>query len=134
MVTWLRDPVLRTISLYYHILSNPDPNNDFHNRVYKEKPSITEFCEMPENQNQLFYWIGDRNPEDFKFIGFLENSRASIVKCASALGWSHVPNFPWNNKTSKRNIFQVSPRDREFIKAKNKEEIIWINKAKEIFG
>ena len=134
LVTWLRNPVGRTVSLYLHILSNPDSNNEFHERVYMDKPSILEFCEMPENQNQLFYWIGDRNPEDFKFIGFLETAQASIVKCSSALGWTHVPNFPWNNKTPKRNIFQVSPREREFIKAKNQEEIIWINKAKEIFG
>ena len=88
-----------------------------------EKPSITEFCEMPENQNQLFYWIGDRNPEDFKFIGFLENSRASIVKCASALGWSHVPNFPWINKKIRANKLDISQKETDFIKSKNYEEL-----------
>ena len=133
LVTWLRDPVLRTISLYYHILSNPDPNNEFHNRVYKEKPSITEFCEMPENQNQLFYWIGGRNPEDFKFIGFLENSQASIVKCSAALGWRYVPKFPLINKTTDGNIIEVSANEREFIKSKNKDELAWIQKAKCLF-
>jgi predicted O-linked N-acetylglucosamine transferase (SPINDLY family)/GT2 family glycosyltransferase/ubiquinone/menaquinone biosynthesis C-methylase UbiE len=134
LVTWLRNPVDRTLSLYHHISSNPDSSNEFHQRVYRQKPSIIEFCEMPENQNQLFYWIADRNPEDFKFIGFLEMAQASIVKCTSALGWPHVPNFPWNNKTSKRNIFKVSPSEREFIKAKNQDEWHWIEKAKEIFG
>ena len=37
---------------------------------------------------------------DFKFIGFLETAEASIVKCATALSWSHAPKFPWHNKTS----------------------------------
>ena len=89
---------------------------------------------MPENHNQLFHWIGDRNPEDFKFIGFLEMAQASIVKCTSTLGWSHVPKLPWSNKTPKRNQFQVSASEREFIKSKNQDEMVWIEKAKEIFG
>ena len=42
LVTWLRNPVERILSFYNHILSNPDPNNEFHKRVNKEKPSITE--------------------------------------------------------------------------------------------
>ena len=70
LVTWLRDPVSRSISLYNHILATPDPCNDFHQQVVARKVSFVEFCDMPENQNQLFYWIGGRNPEDFKFIGF----------------------------------------------------------------
>lgn len=134
LVTWLRNPVDRTLSLYHHILSNPDSSNEFHQRVYRDKPSILEFCEMPENHNQLFHWIGDRNPEDFKFIGFLEMAQASIVKCTSTLGWSHVPKLPWSNKTPKRNQFQVSASEREFIKSKNQDEMVWIEKAKEIFG
>ena len=133
-VTWLRNPVDRILSLYHHILSNPDFSNEFHVRVFKDRPSILEFCEMPENQNQLFYWIGDRNPEDFKFIGFLETTQASIVKCAAALGWSYVPEFPWENKTKKRNRLQVNHGHIELIKAKNQDEIIWINNAKELFG
>ncbi len=134
IVTWLRNPVDRTLSLYHHILSNPDSSNEFHQRVYRQKPSIIEFCEMPENQNQLFYWIGDRNPEDFKFIGFLETAQASIVKCAAALGWSYVPQFPWDNKTKKRDQLKVSSKDREFIKAKNQGEMSWIENAKKLFG
>ena len=134
LLTWLRNPVDRTLSLYHHILSDPDSGNEFHLRVYRDKPSIVEFSEMPENQNQLFYWIGDRNPEDFKFIGFLETAQASIVKCAAALGWSYVPQFPWDNKTKKIDRLKVSSKEREFIKAKNQGEMVWLDNAKKLFG
>ena len=134
IVTWLRNPVDRTLSLYHHILSDPDSGNEFHLRVCRDKPSIVEFSEMPENQNQLFYWIGDRNPEDFKFIGFLETAQASIVKCAAALGWSYVPQFPWDNKSKKIDRLKVSSKEREFIKAKNQGEMVWIENAKKLFG
>ena len=103
-------------------------------RVHRESPSIFEFCEMPENQNQLFFWIGDRKPEDFKFIGFLETAQASIVKCAAALKWSYIPHFPWVNKTKKGNIPEFSSKERDFMKSKNKDELAWIQKAKYIFS
>ena len=85
------------------------------------------------NWNQLFYWIGNRNPEDFKVIGFLETAQASIVKCAAALNWTYIPEFPWVNKTKNGNIIKVSPNEREFIKNKNKEELAWIQRAKNLF-
>ena len=134
LITWLRCPVDRTISLYHHIWEHFDDQNEFHQKVLKEKLSLIDFSEMPENDNQLFRWIGDRNPEDFKFIGFLENVEKSIAKCSAVLGWSHVPNFPWTNRTRKIKKRKISSKEREFIKMKNSEEHVWIEKAKELFG
>ena len=122
-ITWLRCPINRTISLYNHIQKSPDPSNYLHQKVVAEKLSLIEFCELEMNRNQLFYWIGNRNPEDFKVIGFLETAQASIVKCAAALNWTYIPEFPWVNKTKNGNIIKVSPNEREFIKNKNKEEL-----------
>ena len=85
------------------------------------------------NHNQLFSWIGGRNPEDFQFIGFLETANSSIVRCAAALGWAYVPKFPKVNETNKGNFVKVSSNEREFLKSKNKEELLWIKKAQKIF-
>ena len=133
LITWVRDPIERIRSLYQHILTHPDPKNDFHLFISKEKPSFFEFCEMKENINQLFFWIGDRSPDDFKFIGFLETSKASIVKCAAALNWTYIPKFPLLNKTTNGNIIEVTAKEREFIRSKNKDELAWIQKAKYLF-
>ena len=81
----------------------------------------------------LFHWIGNRNPEDFKVIGFLETAQASIVKCAAALNWTYIPEFPWVNKTKNCHVIEVSSNEREFIRRKNKDELLWIQKAQKIF-
>ena len=134
LITWLRCPVDRTISLYHHIFKHPDPENDFHQRVLKEKPTLLEFCEMQINHNQLFHMIGNRKPEAFKFIGFLETAESSIVKCATALSWSHVPKFPWYNKTSSTQKIKLLKKEIEHIKSKNLEEICWIKSAQKLFS
>ena len=54
-ITWLRCPINRTISLYKHILENPDPGNSLHQKVVAEQLSIIEFCELEMNWNQLFH-------------------------------------------------------------------------------
>jgi hypothetical protein len=133
LITWLRDSVDRTISLYQHIKKQPHSENWLHQKVVNEKLSFYEFCEIEINHNQLFSWIGDRNPEDFQFIGFLETANSSIVRCAAALGWAYVPKFPKVNETNKGNFVKVSSNEREFLKSKNKEELLWIKKAQKIF-
>ena len=80
----------------------------------------------------MFYWIGDPNPEDFKFIGFLENSQASIVNVLPPR-LECVPRFPLINKTTDGNIIEVSANEREFIKSKNKDELAWIQKQSVCF-
>jgi hypothetical protein len=133
LISWVRCPIDRTISLYNHILKNPDSTNSLHQKVVTDKLSLIEFVELEMNWNQLFHWIGHRSPEDFKVIGFLETAQASIVKCATALDWSYIPEFPWVNKTKNGNTIEVSSNEREFIKSKNKEELAWIQKAQKIF-
>jgi len=133
-ITWLRCPIERTISLYHHILNSPDMLNDFHKLVFQLKPSLLEFAELDFTHNQLFYWIGDRSPEDFKFIGFLETEKASIAKCATALGWPYVPKFAWTNKNAKSQSIQLSAKDRKYIEGMNQEELNWQEKARKIFG
>lgn len=132
-ITWLRCPINRTISLYNHILKSPDPSNSLHQKIIAEKLSLLKFCELEFNRNQLFYWIGNRNPENFRFIGFLDMVQTSIVKCAAALNWTYIPEFPWVNKTKKGNIIEVSSSEREFIRSKNKDELLLIQKAQKIF-
>ena len=133
LITWLRDSVDRIISLYQYIKKNPHSQNWLHQKVVNEKLSFPEFCEFDYTQNQLFSWIGDRNPEDFQFVGFLETANLSIVRCAAALGWSHVPKFPKVNETKTSNPVKVSSNEREFIRSRNKEELLWIQKAQKIF-
>ena len=133
-ITWLRHPVDRTVSLYHHILKNPDPENDLHKEILLGNLNLLEFSELEWARNQSLHWFGDRNPEDFKFIGFLETSKSSIVKCTAALGWPYVPKFPWKNKNAKSQSLKLSAKDRKFIEGKNREELLWQEKARKIFG
>ena len=44
-ITWLRDPVERTISLYNHIMHRPDVKNDLIMKIYEQKP-LLEFSRI----------------------------------------------------------------------------------------
>ncbi|MBT5717013.1 MAG: hypothetical protein HOI70_08875, partial [Opitutae bacterium] len=134
LITWLRNPVDRTVSLYHHILNNPDPENHLHKEMLLGNLNLLDFSELEWARNQSLFWIGNRNPEDFKFIGFLENKQASIVKCAAALNWTYVPKFPWENKSINGKHPKASSKEREFILSKNQEELAWIKHAMTLHG
>lgn len=72
LVTWVRDPVERVASSYYHRLREPDPRNYVARMVCEQKLSLLGFAELPEVRNEMAWFMGRKKPSDFAFIGVME--------------------------------------------------------------
>ena len=78
LVTWVRDPVDRVASSYYHRLRDPDPRNRVSRMVHEEGLSLLEFAELPEARNEMAWFMGRKRPADFTFIGVTEHFDISM--------------------------------------------------------
>ena len=72
LVTWVRDPVERVISHYYHWLRHPTRRHSVCHRLHKENLSLVQFAEIPEMRNLQFRYLDGINVEEFWFVGVQE--------------------------------------------------------------
>jgi hypothetical protein len=132
-ITWLRDPVERTISLYHHIMTKPDRQNDLIMEIYHNRPSLVEFSKIPWVSNQAMNYLRGAQASDFKFIGFLEHFEESLGLCGKLLGWNRVPRAVWENRGAGKENFDLSKEGRQSIRENNREEYEWREEAKRLF-
>ena len=132
-ITWLRDPVERTISLYRHIMSRPDRQNDLIMDIYRKRPTLVEFSGIPWVCNQALNYLGGSRPCDYGFVGFLETFPESLKLCAKLLGWNRLPRPVWENKGKGMDDFDLLEEDRQSIRENNKEEYEWREEARRLF-
>ena len=132
-ITWLRDPVERTISLYNHILNRPDRENELIMEIYQNRPSLVEFSMIPWVSNQAMNYLRCAQPNDFKFIGFLEHFEESLGLCAEILNWERVPRPVWINREKQKKTLTLSEEDTKSIRENNSEEYEWRKEAKKLF-
>ena len=132
-ITWLRDPVDRTISLYNHIMNKPDPDNDIIMEVHHSKPSLIDFSSIPWVSNNALNYLGGSKPEDFAFIGFLESFSESLSRCTKLLNWNQLPESVWENKGEGKSGSDFSDDVRRAIRKNNMEEYEWREEAKRLF-
>ena len=78
LVTWVREPVDRVVSSYYHRLRDPDWQNSVCRKVHEEKLGLVEFAELPEMRNEMAHFMGRKQPADFDFIGIMEDFDFSL--------------------------------------------------------
>ncbi|MCF8405739.1 MAG: sulfotransferase family protein [Bacteroidales bacterium] len=73
-ITWLRDPVERLISNYYHIIrGRKDVKGTFSNLVHTENWDLETYCLHPMNKNPYEKIFRDFGIENFGFVGITEN-------------------------------------------------------------
>lgn len=150
-ILWLRDPVYRTISLYNHILSFPDTDNENHIEVHESNISLVDFSGLPWVKNNTLNYIRGTNPEDFLFIGFMEAYEASLMILTDLLGWDDADGFRTNvfnenvdlvghatgkgvHKNSGQDHSNASDQEKNIILNNNKEEYEWLLRAHEFFS
>ena len=94
LATWVRDPVERVASSYYHRLRDPDPRNYVSRMIHEQQLSLLEFAELREARNEMAWFMGRKWPEDFAFIGVTEHFAESMFVSAHGVrpaGATHAP-------------------------------------------
>lgn len=86
-VVFLRDPVRRTISHYFHWLSQPRHGNPLHERVLDEKLGLIDFARLP--QIRWFYSrtiFGGCDMTEFDLVGVVEDLERDWCRFRSLTG------------------------------------------------
>jgi len=101
-MTWVRHPVDRVVSNYYHGLRSPDLRDDCCRRLHKEKLSLRAFAELDWMQNLATRYLAGKAIEAFDFVGIAERSDESRPLLGRAFGWATPPCGPRENTNPDR--------------------------------
>ena len=116
LVTWVRDPVDRVISSYFHRLREPDWRHPVCMELHAKKLSIVDYSRLELVRNEMTRFFGERQPEDFAFIGMFEQLELSMARFFDEFSLPPVP-IPRENVNPERRTlhYEISPCEREQI-------------------
>ncbi|MEG4445336.1 DUF4214 domain-containing protein [Microcoleus sp. AT9_B5] len=90
-IIWLRDPILRLISLYFFWKSLPRTEDDsLHNYVQEKNLDLVEFAKIPQLRNEMSQYVGGRNLTDFYFVGIQGFFKDDLTNLAEMLNWPEI--------------------------------------------
>jgi Sulfotransferase family len=86
-VTFLRDPIERTISHYYFWLNTPGDGHGLHQRVLDGGMGMLDFARLPQMRGcYRDYFFRDVNMADFDFIGDMSFFHDELGRLEALLG------------------------------------------------
>src|SRR5258708_361553 len=85
LIPWVRDPVERVVSSYFHRLRAPDWRHPVCHEMHSRKLSLAEYAALPLVRNEITHYFGSKKPEDFLFIGIVEEFDQSLARMAALL-------------------------------------------------
>ena len=88
LITWVRDPVQRVVSSYYHRLRDPDWQHPVCLELHRKKLSLADYAALPLVRNEMSRFFGRTRPDDYLFIGVVEEFDASFRRMRQLLGIS----------------------------------------------
>jgi|GEM_PF-3511403 len=121
LVTWVRHPVMRTISHYRFVLKypasvykNPTPACKL---VQERNLSLVEFAHLPNMKNFLTRYFAGKKLEDFNFIGVVEFYRESLERFCNMTEIPFPSVIPQENvnKPPNEETFDIDKADFEKI-------------------
>ena len=140
-VSFVREPIDRVISLFFHFATNPD--SQFYNEI-KEGMTLAELLES-ESSDQLnnhqvrilsgfvgFEMIYDPEilskavsniREHFEFIGITENINDGVLQLAKKLKWKSRINIPHINARKQKDDIFIDEHTRSIIEKYNQLDI-----------
>jgi hypothetical protein len=86
LAIWLRDPVERLVSHYYHFRRDPDPRNPLYRALAGKDVSLHDFATFPEVRNLQASRVGRWPLRQFAFVGLTEQYAASVQLFARTFG------------------------------------------------
>jgi hypothetical protein len=78
LIAWLRDPVERVVSTYYHFLRSPEMQDETCRALIENKLTLVEFAELDWMRNGLTRYLAGKPLEAFAFLGVAERFSDSL--------------------------------------------------------
>jgi hypothetical protein len=132
IITWLRHPVERVVSTYYHFLRTPDLRDDCCRALYEHKLTLREFADLDWMCNTAGRYAAGKVFSDFAFIGIVERFEESMLRFHAQFGGATELPMPKNNVNPARSLSGnlVSPADRAYILTRNERDCAWYEQAR----
>jgi len=90
-IIWLRNPILRLISMYFFWKTLPrTEDKSWHNYLQEKNLDIVEFANIPDIRNEMSFYIGGRNLKDFYFVGIQEFFKDDLRDLGKMLNWPEI--------------------------------------------
>lgn len=89
LMTWVREPISRLISMYFYLKAQDDlPGIDHVILTAAKTVSFLEFAEIPINQNMLTrLYLHPAGLDDFSFLGIQEHFEEDLRELTAKLKW-----------------------------------------------
>jgi|HubBroStandDraft_5_1064220.scaffolds.fasta_scaffold227575_2 hypothetical protein len=131
LLTWVRHPVERLVSNYYHFLRAPDMRDDCCRALHERKLSLREFADLDWMQNLATRYLAGKPVSDFQFVGITEQFEESMLHFSRLLGFRNVMKLPRENTNPDRRSerYALSPEDRAYILERNAADLAWYEQA-----
>jgi hypothetical protein len=131
LLTWVRHPVERLVSNYYHFLRAPDMRDDCCRALHERRMNLREFADLDWMQNLATRYLAGKPVTDFYFAGITEHFGESIRHFTGLLGFRDVMMLPRENTNPDRRTEQyaLSPEDRDYIARRNAADLAWYDQA-----
>jgi hypothetical protein len=125
LVTWLRHPVERVVSNYYHFLRSPDVRDDCCRELLERGLSLEEFAELDWMRNEATRYMAGKPAESFEFIGILERFKDSLRIFGETFGVDVPAEPPRENVNPARTgeTYALSPRAYGHLLALNMRDL-----------
>ena len=116
LITWVRDPVERVASSYYFRLREPDWQHPVCVELHQKKLSLPEYAALEWVRDEMTRFLGRKLPEDFAFVGIVEQFDASMERFFRQFGVAPVV-VPRENTNPERQapVYEISAVDRARI-------------------
>jgi hypothetical protein len=90
-IIWLRDPIIRLISLYFFWQTIPRSEEEsWHNYLQEKKLDIVEFAKIPQLRNEMSQYVAGRNLSDFYFVGIQAFFQDDLTDIGEMLKWPEI--------------------------------------------
>jgi hypothetical protein len=78
LIAWLRDPVERVVSIYYHFLRSPEMQDGSCRALIENRLTLVEFAELDWMRNGSTRYLAGKPLEAFAFLGIAERYSDSL--------------------------------------------------------
>jgi hypothetical protein len=131
LITWLRHPVERVISNYFHFLRSPDMRDDCCRLLHERNLSLVKFAELDWMRDEATHYLSGKSLDDFEFVGIAERFSESLELLAAQIGWRSAIPMRRDNVNPDRvtDRYVISARDYEKIAALNAADMEMYNIA-----
>jgi len=126
LIAWLRHPVERVVSNYYHFLRSPDRRDACCRELLDKNLSLEEFAELDWMRNEATRYLAGKPVESFAFVGILERFEESVQVFGSKFGVPVPAEPPRVNANADRVTasYPLSSQVYEHILALNHRDLI----------